>query len=242
MTMSERTRTLLRDRRSRLEALGWVLGAMASAALIWSALTNHGELDITEVLGFITGAVSVWLTVKENVWNWPVGIANSAFYVIVFFHARLFADSSLNVLYVVLGFLGWYWWLKGGKHRTVLHITRTSRVATLLLTGIGVASVAAMTVFLTNIHDSAPFLDALTTVLSLIAEYMLARKLLENWAVWISADVIYIGLYGYRSLYLTAILYALFLTMCIVGFIGWRRTWLASRSSSEPHVMEPARA
>jgi nicotinamide mononucleotide transporter len=226
----------------RLELVGWGAGAIASAALIWSALTHHSEMDITEVLGFITGAVAVWLTVKENVWNWPVGIANSAFYVVVFFHARLFADSSLNILYVVLGFLGWYWWLKGGEHRAVLHVSRASKVSAGVLAGIGVVATAGMTVFLASVHDSAPFLDALTTVLSLIAEYMLARKLLENWWVWITADVIYIGLYSYRSLYLTAILYALFLAMCVVGFMRWRRTWLAAQLSPADLVMEPVRA
>jgi nicotinamide mononucleotide transporter len=199
-------------------------------------------MDITEVLGFITGAAAVWLTVKENVWNWPVGIANSAFYVVVFFHARLYADSSLNILYVVLGFLGWYWWLKGGEHRSVLHVSRASKVSAGVLAAIGVVATAGMTVFLASVHDSAPFLDALTTVLSLIAEYMLARKLLENWWVWITADVIYIGLYSYRSLYLTAILYALFLAMCIAGFVRWRRTWLAAQTQPAELFMEPLRA
>jgi nicotinamide mononucleotide transporter len=226
----------------RFELVGWGVGGVASAALIWSALTHHSEMEITEVLGFITGAVAVWLTVKENVWNWPVGIANSVFYVVVFFHARLFADSSLNALYVVLGFLGWYWWLKGGEHRAVLHVSRASKLSAGILAGIGVIATAGMTVFLTSVHDSAPFLDALTTVLSLIAEYMLARKLLENWWVWITADVIYIGLYAYRSLYLTAILYALFLAMCIVGFVRWRRTWLAAEPPPTELVMEPVRA
>jgi nicotinamide mononucleotide transporter len=226
----------------RFELAGWGVGAVASAALVWAALTHRSEMDITEVLGFITGAAAVWLTVKENVWNWPVGIANSAFYVVVFFHARLYADSSLNILYVVLGFLGWYWWLKGGEHRSVLHVSRASKVSAGVLAAIGVVATAGMTVFLAGVHDSAPFLDALTTVLSLIAEYMLARKLLENWWVWITADVIYIGLYSYRSLYLTAILYALFLAMCIAGFVRWRRTWLAAQTQPAELFMEPLRA
>src|SRR5205085_6920687 len=144
----------------RLEIVGWFVGAIAALALIWSSLSHHGEMDITEVLGFITGAVSVWLTVKQNVWNWPVGIGNSAFYVIVFFQARLFADSSLNVLYVVLGFLGWYWWLKGGEHRTALEVGRVSKRAAVALAAVGVAGTAGIAVFLASIHDSAPFLDA----------------------------------------------------------------------------------
>jgi len=177
--------------------------------------------------------------VKENIWNWPVGIANSAFYVIVFANARLFADSSLNVLYVVIGFLGWYWWLRGGQNRTALRVGRVNVVSAVLLAALGGVATFGMTRFLFSVNDSAPFLDALTTVLSLIAEFMLARKLLDNWYVWITADVIYIGLYAYRSLYLTALLYAIFLAMCIAGLVRWRRTW---RAHQRAVVMDAAHA
>src|SRR5437868_7634575 len=159
-TMTERPAAQWARTRKRLEIAGWVVGAIAALALIWSSLSHQGEMDITEVLGFITGAVSVWLTVKQNVWNWPIGIANSAFYVIVFFQARLFADSSLNVLYVVLGFLGWYWWLTGGRNRTALNVGRISKRAAVVLAAVGLVGTAGMAVFLATVHDSAPFLDA----------------------------------------------------------------------------------
>jgi nicotinamide mononucleotide transporter len=227
------------NRRHPAEIAGYAAGACASAVLIVGSLLHRLPMDITEVLGFVTGAWSVWLTVKENVWNWPIGIANSAFYVIVFAHARLFADSSLNGLYVVLGFLGWYWWLRGGVNRAVLHVGRTNAITAVILVVLGVAGTIGMTRFLAAVHDSAPFLDALTTVLSLIAEFMLARKLLENWYVWITADVIYIGLYTYRSLYLTSALYAIFLTMCIAGWMRWSRSW---RAHQPARLAEPARA
>lgn len=223
----------------KFEVAGYGAGAAASAGLIVAALLHWIPMDITEVLGFVTGAWSVWLTVKENIWNWPVGIANSAFYVIVFAHARLFADSSLNVLYVVLGFLGWYWWLRGGQNRTALRVGRVNGSSAAMLAVVGVIATFGMTRFLYSVNDSAPFLDALTTVLSLIAEFMLARKFLENWYVWITADVIYIGLYTYRSLYLTAVLYAIFLAMCIAGWVRWRRTW---RANQKTLVMEAAHA
>jgi nicotinamide mononucleotide transporter len=213
------------------EIAGYAVGACASLVLIVGSLLHQLPLEITEVLGFVTGGWSVWLTVKENVWNWPIGIANSAFYVIVFAHARLFADSSLNGLYIVLGFLGWYWWLRGGENRSVLHVGRTNAITAAVLLVLGVLGTLAMTRFLESVHDSAPFLDALTTVLSLIAEFMLARKVLENWYVWITADVIYIGLYSSRSLYLTAVLYAIFLSMCIAGWVRWSKTWRINRTA-----------
>lgn len=206
------------------------LGAAASAGLIAGSLTHRLPMDVTEVLGLVTGAVSVWLTVEERVWNWPVGIANSVLYLAVFFQARLFADAGLQVVYVVLGFLGWYWWLRGGAGRTELPVSRTGPLHAPALGAVLVAGTWGMTLFLAGVHDSAPFLDALTTVLSLIAQYLLTRKLLENWLVWIAADVLYVGLYLSRGLGLTAALYAIFLTMSVVGLVQWRRT-LALRSA-----------
>jgi nicotinamide mononucleotide transporter len=203
---------------------GYTSGLVASGVLVIGSLSHRLPMDPTEVLGFVTGGWAVWLTVRQNIWNWPIGIANSAFYLVVFFQTRLYADMSLQGVYVVLGFLGWYWWLRGGQNRTELNVSRTRPLLAAALGVILLTGTWAMTLFLVRIDDSAPFLDALTTVLSLIAQFMLTRKLFENWFVWISADVIYIGLYIYKDLYLTSILYAIFLTMCIVGAIQWRRS------------------
>jgi nicotinamide mononucleotide transporter len=216
---------------------GYTLGLVASAVLVIGSLSHKLPMDPTEVLGFVTGGWAVWLTVKQNIWNWPIGIANSAFYLIVFFQTRLYADMSLQGVYVVLGFLGWYWWLRGGQNRTELNVSRTRPLLAAALGVILLSGTWAMTLFLVRVDDSAPFLDALTTVLSLIAQFMLTRKLFENWFVWISADVIYIGLYIYKDLYLTSILYAIFLAMCIVGAVQWRRSLRSPR-----FVVEAARA
>jgi nicotinamide mononucleotide transporter len=191
------------------------------------------NLSVVEVLGFITGGVCVWLLVKENIWNWPVGIANAIFFIVLFLQARLFADMALQVVYVVLGFLGWYWWLRGGRHQTKLDVTRTPLPQWIALAFITGASTWAMTVYLGSIRDSAPFLDALTTVLSLVAQYLQTRKYLESWLVWIAADVIYIGLYIFKGLDLTAVLYAIFLTMCIIGFAEWKRSLLRTLAGHE---------
>lgn len=195
---------------------------LGSAALLLGAWTGALPLGLTETLGFVTGAVGVWLTVKQNIWSWPIGIANSTFFLALFFGARLFADMGLQVIYIILGFLGWYWWLRGGDNRTTLRVSRATPATLIVLGLLGAVATAGLTVFLRSIGDAAPFLDALTTVLSLIAQYMLTRKLVENWYVWITADIIYIGLYCSRGLYLTAALYALFLVLCVMGLRGWR--------------------
>jgi nicotinamide mononucleotide transporter len=203
---------------------GYAFGLGASSVLILGSVTHRLPMDTTEVLGFVTGGWAVWLTVRQNIWNWPIGIANSAFYLIVFFQTRLYADMSLQGVYVVLGFLGWYWWLRGGQSQTQLTVSKTKPLLAVALGVILLVGTWSMTSFLLRVNDSAPFWDALTTVLSLIAQFMLTRKLFENWFVWITADVIYIGLYVYKDLYLTSLLYAIFMAMCIAGAIQWRRS------------------
>ena len=209
---------------ARLRVAGLALGAVASVVLVWLSAAGLAPLGLTEVLGFVTGAWCVWLLVGENIWTWPIGIANNAFYVVVFFRARLFADMSLQVVYIALSILGWYLWLHGGHGHTRLAVQRTRwREGALIALAVALMTVGG-TAFLRTVRDSAPFLDALTTSVSLAAQYMLTRKLIENWHLWIAVDVIYIGLYASRALPLTAVLYAIFLAMCIAGLLEWRRS------------------
>lgn len=198
-----------------------LLAATASLFLIIGSLTGFLPLSPVEVFGFVTGAVCVWLTVKENIWSWPIGLANNVFFILLFLDARLYADMGLQVVYIVLGILGWYWWLRGGTGKTKLLVNRTPVRQWFVILPLAALATYGMTNYLASIGDSAPFLDALTTVLSLVAQYLLSRKYLENWIVWITADVIYIGLYFAKALPLTAVLYAMFLMMCIAGFKRW---------------------
>lgn len=204
-----------------------------SVALIWAAVTKRAPMSLGEVLGFISGAACVWLVVKENIWNWPIGIINAAFYVYVFGQAKLFADAGLQVVYIILGFLGLYWWLRGGENKTKLKVSRVTPrvVAGLVVTAI-IADIALIQL-LQRVGGSAPFLDATTTVMSLVAQYMLTKKYFENWYVWIAADIIYIGLYASRGLYLTSVLYAVFLSMCIAGLVQWRQALPARKPTAK---------
>lgn len=211
------------------ERLGYAIGTLLSLVLIAGSLLQRLPLDITEVLGFVSGAWGVWLTVKENVWNWPIGIANSAFFLVLFVQGRLFADSGLQVVYIILGALGWYWWLHGSAHKTALPIARTGPRHAAVLAAIIVAATVALTAGLARVNDAAPFWDALTTALSLGAQYLLTRKLIENWLLWISADVIYVALYAYKGYYLTSILYTIFLAMCVAGLLQWRASLQVTR-------------
>lgn len=209
----------------------WVMAALGSA-LVAASAAGVLPYGLTETLGFVTGAACVYLVVKENVWNFPVGIANNVFFLALFAGARLYGDAALQVVYVALGLQGWYLWLRGGRGHTALAVSRAPRR---LLAGVAVfvvAGTAALTPALRAAGDSAPLLDALTTVLSLAAQYLLNRKVIENWLLWITADVLYVYLYLARGLQLTAVLYFVFLRLCVAGLLSWRRT--LARRQEEP--------
>lgn len=209
----------------------YVLFAIAGAALLYLSWQRLLPIPLTETLGFLSGVVCVWLIVEENVWNWPVGIANNAFYVIVFWRARLFADMSLQFVYIALGCLGLYRWLYGGKENDELQISRISPKTGAYAGIFAVAAISVATIYLRRVQDAAPFLDACTAILSICAQYLLTKKILENWWLWILTDAISVGLYLYKSLALTALLYFIFLTMCITGLVQWKRTLRALQTA-----------
>jgi nicotinamide mononucleotide transporter len=193
------------------------------------------QVTAAELLGFVTGAASVWLTVRARISNFPVGIANSAFFLVLFGSARLYADSGLQVVYIALGFAGWWQWLNGGQDRSRLEVGRSGAW---LLAGCATFVVAAtwgLTLLLRAADDIAPFWDALTTAISLAAQFLLNAKKIENWAFWIAADLIYVPLYMVKRLDLTALVYVLFLGLCAAGVASWRRALRAGRQA-------PARA
>ncbi len=188
------------------------------------ALWRHwGGFGGLEVLGFTTGMWGVWLQALESHWNWPIQLVSSAVYVVVFFGARLYADTTENLLDVVLYGLGWYWWLFGGERNRRLDIAHLTWRLAAILTAIGVVGSVVLTAVLVRVHDSAPLLDATTTVASLIATFMMGRKLMESWWLWIVVNLVYIVLYLVRDLDLTAVLYLLFAIFSVVGLLGWRR-------------------
>jgi nicotinamide mononucleotide transporter len=192
-------------------------------------------VDWTEILGFVTGAASVLLAVRESAWNWPVGIANNVFFLILFWKAKLYADALLQIVYIVISIFGWWNWVRGGDGHTELLISRTTARAGIVLAIVTAIATVLLAAALRRFTDSAvPVGDGITTALSLTAQYMLSRKLLENWWVWMTADVIYIALYFYKSLYLTGALYLLFFAMCIAGYLGWRKS-PALRAANNPH-------
>ncbi len=211
-------------------------------AAMGAIMAARGMSSWLEAASFVTGAVCVWLTVKESVWNFPISLINVTTFSIVFFQARLFADASLQVVYFVLTLIGWYLWLYGGAHRSALRVARAGAREKMAV----LVSVAILTILLwQTVHffgGSASFWDALTTAISLGAQWLLNRKRLENWMLWIAADIVYVPLYLFKGLYLTSMLYAVFLVMATMGLLQWRATRLRQRNetASDPVMAEAA--
>jgi nicotinamide mononucleotide transporter len=194
-----------------------------------------------EPLAVATGIISVYLSVRQNIWSWATALVNVSLYFFVFRAANLYADMGLQVFYFVLSVYGWYEWLYGGEKRTELKVSRvTPKVAGILL-AITVAGVATLDAVLRHTPDTVPFLDSVTSTASIVGQWMMTRKILENWTVWIGVNVLSIGMYVYKGLDQTAGLYAGFLVLAIMGYIKWRRSYLADRANlATPAGVVPA--
>jgi nicotinamide mononucleotide transporter len=200
-----------------------VLTATVCALAVVAAAT--GAAGWLEAASFVTGAACVWLTVKESVWNFPIGLLNVTTFCVVFFQARLYADAGLQVVYFVLGVMGWAMWLRGGANRSPLKVTRAPLNECVWATVFVALGTLALWSLLTRVGGSASFWDAFTTSISLASQWLLNRKRVESWVGWILVDAVYIPLYLYKELYLTALLYVVFLVMAVVGLRAWRDSW-----------------
>jgi nicotinamide mononucleotide transporter len=192
--------------------------------LLCSWLAAHGS-SCLEAVAVLFGIVSVFLSVRENIWSWPTAIVNVSLYFALFFESGLYSDMGLQAVYFVLSVYGWYEWLYGGKDHTALTVSRTPRRVWAVLAVIGLvvwASLGRITSGLPGV--SLPYVDAGTTTTSLIAQWMMTRKLLENWVLWTIVDVVYIGMFIYKGLYLTAFNYAVYLALAVMGFFAWRKS------------------
>lgn len=180
-----------------------------------------------EISAAVFGAIAVYLSTKENIWSWPTAIINVGLYTIVFFHSRLYADMGLQVIYLTMSFYGWYNWLHGGEQHSVLHVSRaTPRMLTVLGLFVALGSLALGATLYAHTNAAIPFLDSALVATSLAAQWLMTRKVLENWLLWIAVDIVYVPMFISRGLIATAALYAVFLVLAMLGYISWRRSYL----------------
>jgi nicotinamide mononucleotide transporter len=186
---------------------------------------------LLEWIAAIAGAVSVYLSTRQNIWSWPTAIVNVSLYTVIFFRSGLYSDMGLQVVYLGLSIYGWYQWLRGGEGHTPLKV---SRAGTRVWVGAAIAAVvfwAALWQFTARLPGvSLAPLDSGLTTLSLVAQWMMTRKILENWALWILADLVYVPMYVHKSLYVTAGLYTVFLVLAIMGLVQWSASYRRDRA------------
>ena len=179
------------------------------------------------------GLVSVWLNVREDWRGWPIGAVMVALYFAVFARVKLYADAGLQVIYFVLQFYGWYEWVRGGENKSGLAVSRAPLRVLVSCAVTGAMATVLLGTGLKRYTDQAlPYWDSGITAFSLIAQWMLAKKYLENWLLWAAIDVIAIGVYWSKHLLPTAVLYGCFLLLCLRGHQRWSMTLVEAQEQA----------
>jgi nicotinamide mononucleotide transporter len=182
------------------------------------------EWSPLEGLAALFGVVSVYLSTRQIIWSWPTAIVNVALYSVVFYNGRLYGQMGLQAIYLVLSLYGWYQWLHGGADKTELRVSRASPRLLVTLAATNLVAWVVLAAVLRRTDAALPWLDALLATTSLVAQWMMTRKILQNWILWIALDIVYVPMFFSQRLYATAFLYAAFLVLAVMGFVEWRRS------------------
>ncbi|MDB5129199.1 MAG: nicotinamide mononucleotide transporter [Mucilaginibacter sp.] len=190
--------------------------------------------NLLEVIGVITGLLCVYLAAKNNTWNWPFAIISVVIYIFIFFEAHLFADMGLQVYFLAMNIYGWYYWSQKPATEKKAPVARITKKEIILSAIAVVVFTFILGSLLKYTTASYPYLDSFCTACSLVAQVFLARKVLENWLIWIFVDIIYVGIYLFKDLHLTAVMYAIYIGIALMGYIDWRKDWkLEARNKNQ---------
>lgn len=191
-------------------------------------LDIHGVVTVSrlELLGFVLAVAMVACNIRVNPWAWPLAIASSLLYGALFWQSRLYGEASLQLFFVAMALWGWWQWLwaraRSGEPLKVHTLGARGRIHLLLAWLLLLWP--ALALFLGRATDTdVPWWDAFTTAGSIVGTWLLGRKLIENWPVWVAVNIVSVGLFAYKGLWLTVLLYALFIAMALVGWHAWRR-------------------
>jgi nicotinamide mononucleotide transporter len=187
-----------------------------------------------EIIGVITGLACVYLAAKNNIWNWPIATISVTIYIFIFFETHLFADMGLQVYFFVVNLYGWYYWSNKPANEKKIPVARITRKEVMLSAAAIVVFTFILGTLLKYTTASFPYLDSFCTACSLIAQVFLARKVMENWLIWIFVDVIYVGVYIYKDLHLTAVMYAIYVGIALMGYVDWRKDYKKQSTGPSP--------
>ncbi|WP_230346724.1 nicotinamide riboside transporter PnuC [Methylobacillus methanolivorans] len=198
---------------------------MSDPLLLWGFL----QTSLLEIVSFALAIAMVLLNIRQSPWAWLFAIASAGLYAVVFYDARIYGDMLLQFVFIAVSLWGAYQWLFGGRDHQGVTVTRLSRRGWLLAAGSWVFVYASGALLLHHLTDSdVVHIDAFLTAGSLVAQCLLTRKILENWHMWILIDGLYIALYAYKHLYLTALLYGLFVVLAVLGLRAWKKSLSAT--------------
>lgn len=185
------------------------------------------QTSALEWIGVITGILCVWLAAKNNIYSWPIAIVSVLVYVFIFFDSKLYADMGLQIYFLIMNIYGWYYWSKKsnneGAQRPVASIGQKEIL--LSFAGIIIFTLVLGQLLYKNTDAALPYLDSFCTACSLVAQVYLARKVIQNWLIWIFVDIIYIGMFISKDLYATAMMYTLYVYIALVGYLDWRKLY-----------------
>ncbi|MDQ0063442.1 nicotinamide riboside transporter PnuC [Paenibacillus harenae] len=197
---------------------------LVAALVIMLGIAYFTSTTTLEIVATTTGLLSVWLTAREKIWAWPIGLVNVACFFYMFYEVKLYADMTLQVFFFILSIYGWVIWLTKRNGAEVRPTRRISpRLAGILLVALFAGTGIWGYVLATYTDASIPYPDAFIAMLSLIAQMLLSYKILENWYCWIVVDVLSVGMYLYKDLNMLAFLYVIFLCIAISGLITWKK-------------------
>jgi nicotinamide mononucleotide transporter len=179
-----------------------------------------------EIVAVILSALAVWLTARRHLWCWPIGLVSVLLYARIFLVAKLYSDLLLQLIFAVMQLYGWWQWKRGAPGQDSQHIQPQRLPKQGLLIGLlaGAAGSVVLGYVMASFTDAhIPWLDSALTSFSLVAQFWMARKYVANWWLWIAVDIIYVGVYVYKDLNLTAGLYAGFIVLAVIGLRNWQR-------------------
>jgi len=191
--------------------------------MIGETLTRYLASHGLELASAVTAAIGIWLTTKRRLLCWPVTLISIFLYMLVFLRVQLYSDALLQAFFVVFTIYGWWNWWRGKRHEGEVRVAPLTGRSMFVALAAGLFGCFALGSLAARIHAALPHLDATLMSYSLVATWWQARKHIANWWLWIVVDVIYVGEYIYKDLWITAVLYAVLVVLAILGLRDWRR-------------------
>jgi nicotinamide mononucleotide transporter len=202
----------------------FIEGVLATSTIEWIAV--------------VTGLLSVWCSMKENILVYPFGIVSVLIYVYLAFNYKLYADMGVNSYYFVMSVYGWYHWKDTGGKRDQIPVSINGAREWMITAALLISSFGILVFVLMNFTDSdVPIWDALTTCFAITGMWLMARKKLENWIAWIITDIISIPLYFYKGLVLTSVQFFLFTILAFAGYLAWRKSLARENEIGHPELV-----